>query len=79
METNDVQMATPIDPEDLKHTDTVSTNRPSETPEGAAEQDAPIGIRVGQDPSNLGDDIPDEGDLMHPSPNNEPLGRAPAM
>jgi hypothetical protein len=79
MEESNVHTTEPTDRDDLKHVDTVSTDRPDETPEGARDQDAPIGIRVGQDPSNLGDDVAGEGDLTHPAPNNEPLGRAPAM
>ena len=62
-----------------EHIDTVSTNQPDETPEAAAAQDAPMGIRVGQDPSNLGDEVTEEGDLTHVAPTNEPLGRAPGM
>ena len=62
-----------------EHIDTVSTNQPDETPEAAAVQDAPIGLRVGHDPSNLGDEVTGEGDLTYPSPINEPLGKAPGM
>ena len=62
-----------------EHIDTVSTNQRDETPEAAAAQDAPMGIRVGQDPSNLGDEVTEEGDLTHVAPTNEPLGRAPGM
>lgn len=65
--------------DDLKHTDTVSTNEPDETRDVAARDDGPIGLRVGNDPSNLGDDVPDAGDLTYPSPVNEPLGKAPGM
>lgn len=79
MEESDVHEAKPTDREDLKHVDTVSTNDPAETPDGAAAEDGPIGVRVGYDPSNLGDDIPDAGDLTTPSPINEPLGKAPGM
>ena len=44
-----------------------------------AEEDAPIADRVGRDPSNLGDDIPDQGDVVHPAPMNAPVGKAPGM
>lgn len=79
MEESNVHTTEPSDRDDLKHVDTVSTNRPDETREGAAAEDGPIGLRLGHDPSNLGDDIPDEGDLIHPSPINEPLGKVPGM
>ena len=79
MSQNEVDPTKSTQPEDLTHTDTVSTNLPTETPKGAAAEDAPIGIRVGNDPSNLGDDMPAEGDLIHPSPMNEPLGKVPGM
>jgi len=79
MNDRDVHTTQPTDREDLEHTDTVSTNEPGETPDAAAAQDGPIGLRVGYDPSNLGDDIPEAGDLTTPSPINEPLGKAPGM
>ncbi len=44
-----------------------------------AGEDGPIGARVGHDPSNLGDDVPDSGDLVHPAPMNDPVGKAPGM
>jgi hypothetical protein len=28
----------------------------------------PLGDRLGRDPSNLGDDVHDDGDLVYPSP-----------
>jgi len=31
-------------------------------------QEGPISERVGRDPGNLGDEIPDSGDAVHPSP-----------
>ncbi len=52
---------------------------PSADGGAVAAEDAPISNRVGQDPSNLGDDVPSEGDLVHPAPVNEPLGRMPGM
>ncbi|HEY7024730.1 MAG TPA: hypothetical protein VH371_07210 [Candidatus Limnocylindrales bacterium] len=79
MNNRDVHTTEPTEREDLKHTDTVSTNEPQETADAAAAQDGPIGLRVGHDPSNLGDDVPDAGDLTTPSPINEPLGKTPGM
>lgn len=82
MADNNVHETEPSNREDLKHTDTVSTaTAPDGTEIGNADGDeeGPIGVRVANDPSNLGDDIPESGDLTHPSPINEPLGRAPAM
>ena len=37
-------------------------------PGGAAREDQPLSNRVGRDPSNLGDDVRDEGDMTYPSP-----------
>jgi hypothetical protein len=39
----------------------------------------PIAARVGNDPSNLGDDIPSGGDVVHPGPVNVPIGKTPGM
>jgi hypothetical protein len=69
----------PGEREDLEHTDTISTGGAEETAKTLAEEGGPIGIRVDRDPSNLGNDIPEEGDLTHPAPINQPLGRTPAM
>lgn len=33
-----------------------------------AEEDRPLADRLGRDPSNLGTDIRDEGDVVHPTP-----------
>lgn len=44
---------------------------PSDVPTGdrdAADEDRPIGERLGRDPSNLGSDVTDLGDVTHPSP-----------
>jgi len=79
MNDREVNTTQPAERDDLKHTDTVSTNEPLETPDAAAAQDGPIGLRVGYDPSNLGDEIPEASDLTTPSPINEPLGKAPGM
>ena len=37
-------------------------------PGGPAADDQPLSNRVGRDPSNLGDDIKDEGDVVFPNP-----------
>ena len=34
----------------------------------AADEDRPLSDRLGRDPSNLGTDITDEGDVVHPTP-----------
>lgn len=39
------------------------------------EEGGPIGLRVGRDPSNLGDDIPSAGDVTAP----DPIGETPQM
>jgi hypothetical protein len=33
-----------------------------------AGEDAPVGLRVGRNPGNLGDDVPDRGDVTYPAP-----------
>lgn len=65
--------------EDLEHTDTVTPDAGLNGIPGTSKGDAPIGVRVDRDPSNLGNDIPEEGDLTHPSPVNQPLGKMPGM
>jgi hypothetical protein len=52
---------------------------PSADPGEVAAEDAPIATRTGGDPSNLGDDVPDSGDLVHPAPVNAPVGKMPGM
>jgi hypothetical protein len=79
MGNDNVHVTKPTDRDDLKHTDTISTGEPGETARRMDEEDAPIGIRVERDPSNLGNDIPEEGDMTHPAPINQPLGRMPGM
>jgi hypothetical protein len=44
-----------------------------------ADETPSIGERTGHDPNNLGDDIPDQGDLVHPAPANAPVGKTPTM
>jgi hypothetical protein len=63
--------------DELKHTDTVINPAPN-TREDALREDEPAGV-LDQQPSNLDDDLPGEGDLTHPSPINEPLGKMPGM
>jgi len=52
---------------------------PAADPGEVAAEDAPISNRTGRDPSNLGDDVPNEGDMVHPAPVNEPVGKMPGM
>ena len=33
-----------------------------------AGEDAPVGLRVGRNPANLGDDVADAGDVTYPAP-----------
>jgi hypothetical protein len=85
MKDDNVYQPEPSNRDDLKHTDTVSTasdasiGDPEEQTARAASEDGPIGMRVDRDPSNLGNDIPEEGDLTHPAPVNQPLGKSPGM
>lgn len=37
-----------------------------------ASQDAPVGIRIGRNPGNLGDDVADSGDITFPDPVLQP-------
>lgn len=39
------------------------------------EEDGPIGLRVGRNPGNLGDEVLDQGDITHP----DPIGETPQM
>ena len=41
---------------------------PPTDPHGPAGDDAPIGLRVGRNPGNLGDEVADLGDVTYPSP-----------
>lgn len=46
---------------------------------GSIPDDSGVGARLGQDPSNVGNDIPDTGDVVHPAPVNAPIGKMPGM
>lgn len=41
-------------------------------PNDPAAEDAPVGLRVGRDPANLGDEVTDEGDVTFPDPVLQP-------
>jgi hypothetical protein len=79
MSDSNVHQTSPNEREDLEHTDTLTTDAGMNGTPGASQGDAPIGVRVERDPSNLGNDIPEAGDLTHPSPVNQPLGKMPGM
>jgi hypothetical protein len=64
---------------DLEHTDTVTPDGSLNGTPGTSAGEGAIGIRVDHDPSNLGNDIPEQGDLTHPAPVNQPLGKMPGM
>ncbi len=73
------------DSNDFPRTDTPADVGPDvgESPEDVSgkdlgrlgEEGGPIGLRVGRDPSNLGDDVPSAGDVTHP----DPVGETPQM
>jgi hypothetical protein len=69
----------PSERDDLEHTDKVFPDAGLNGTPGTSTGEGPIGERVAHDPANLGDDIPESGDLTHPSPINQPLGKAPGM
>jgi hypothetical protein len=69
----------PTDREDLKHVDTVTPESGLNGTPGTSEGEGSIGERTDWDPSNLGNDIPADGDMTHPAPINQPLGKAPGM
>jgi hypothetical protein len=49
--------------------DTGTTGEPgSNFPDGSAEEDRPLSDRVGRDPSNLGDEVSNRGDIVYPDP-----------
>jgi hypothetical protein len=41
-------------------------------PNDPAAQDAPIGLRVGRNPANLGDEVPEEADVTFPETSPQP-------
>jgi hypothetical protein len=42
---------------------------PADAPvDSPAEDDQPLGDRLGRDPSNLGDEVQDRGDIVFPNP-----------
>jgi hypothetical protein len=45
---------------------------PAGKPGTPAGEDAPIGIRIGGNPANIGDEVPTEGDVTFPSAVPEP-------
>ena len=47
------------------------TLRPND-PEGPGGDDAPIGLRVGRNPANLGDEVADLGDVTFPDTELQP-------
>ena len=69
----------PNERRDLEHVDKVTPTGGLNGTPGTSSGEGPIGVRVDHDPSNLGNDIPEEGDLIHPAPINQPLGKAPSM
>jgi hypothetical protein len=62
------------------HTDTVPAGEPGSIIPGGpgpgmmppahapADEDRPLSDRTGRDPSNLGDDVSDQGDVTYPDP-----------
>jgi hypothetical protein len=44
------------------------TGGPGGVLENPGGEDAPIGLRVGRNPGNLGDDVPAAGDVTYPPP-----------
>ncbi len=43
------------------------------------EEGGPIGLRLGRDPGNLGDEVPSGGDVTHPGPMDTGSGETPHM
>ena len=43
------------------------------------DEGGPIGLRVGRDPGNLGDEVPSGGDLTYPGPTDTGGGETPHM
>ena len=46
---------------------------------GRLGEDGPIGLRVGRDPGNLGDEVPTGGDVTYPGPTDTGSGETPHM
>jgi hypothetical protein len=81
MPENNVHDTPPTERDDLKHTDTVLTDDSLGTdPAGYEQSINPLGeVPPANDLPDAGDDIPNEGDLVHPAPINAPVGKAPGM
>ena len=43
-----------------------------ELPHNPDEEDAPLKVRTGSNPANLGDEVPDAGDVAFPVPEPQP-------
>lgn len=41
-------------------------------PDNPAAEDAPVGLRVGRNPANVGDEVADRGDVTFPDPAPSP-------
>ena len=60
---------TDIGPSGQTGSTTSGSSGPVTMPPGPKATDAaPLSDRLGRDPSNLGDDVRDEGDVVYPSP-----------
>jgi hypothetical protein len=79
---SNVHDTTPTEREDLKHTDTVMTPPDGQEgdPAGYEQSISPVGeVPPASDIPASSDDIPSEGDLVHPAPINAPVGKMPGM
>ena len=82
MEQDNVHDTKPTNRDDLKHTDTIVTDRGTDgaDPAGYEQSINPLGeVPPADDLTDASDDIPNEGDLVHPAPINAPVGKMPGM
>lgn len=87
MEENNVHITDPNEREDLKHEDTVLGGGSIDGGDPAGYEQSinpvgevpPPGNATDVDGSGASDDIPNEGDLVHPAPVNAPVGKMPGM
>jgi hypothetical protein len=63
IDSNDIQQPGMPSGDDQKD----PTLRPKD-PTGPAAEDAPVGLRIGRNPANLGGEVADEGDVTYPNP-----------
>jgi hypothetical protein len=60
------QRTPPAGPDEGQHQPNANDDPDSGDLRRLGEEGGPVGLRVGRDPANLGDEVPDEGDVTTP-------------